>query len=148
MLSARQRSRFEADFPRGSGTILLVEDDEMVRQMSRQILEMSGFIVVEANNGAQALQLCKEDEIHIDLVLTDVVMPQMGGRELVECLAPLLPEAKVLYMSGYTDEAVVRHGVLGESMHFLQKPFAPDALIIRVREVLDLTKQVFRPVCE
>ncbi|HEX8845297.1 MAG TPA: PAS domain S-box protein [Pyrinomonadaceae bacterium] len=127
----------ELEWPQGSETVLLVEDEEMVREMTRQILEMHGYRVLEANNGKEAIRLCHEHEGRIDLVMTDVVMPQMGGRELIERLAPLLPEAKVLYMSGYTDDAIVHHGVLDESMYFLQKPFSPDVLINKVREALD-----------
>jgi len=142
MFSAREATESggsDADLSCGYGTILLVEDDEMVRRMARQILEISGYTVVEADNGARALQFCEEHDTHIDLVLTDVVMPQMGGRELVKRLARLLPEAKVLYMSGYTDDTIAPQGSLDQIAHFLQKPFAPDALLSKVREVLETT---------
>ena len=123
--------------PQEAETILLVEDDEMVRQITREVLELQGYRVLEAVNGKDALDVCKNYESPIDLVMTDVIMPQMGGRELAEKLEPLLPDAKVLYMSGYTDDAIVHHGVLDESMYFLEKPFDPNALVKKVREVLD-----------
>ncbi|HYJ47399.1 MAG TPA: response regulator, partial [Pyrinomonadaceae bacterium] len=133
-----QPSSVEVELPQGTGTVLLVEDEEMVRQLTRQILEMHGYRVLEANNGKDAIELCREYEDRIDLVMTDVVMPQMGGRELVERLESLLPDAKVLFMSGYTDDAIVHHGVLDQSMNFLEKPFDPNVLIKKVREVLEV----------
>jgi len=123
--------------PQEAETILLVEDDEMVRQITREVLELQGYRVLEAVNGKDALDLCKNYGSPIDLVMTDVIMPQMGGRELAEKLEPLLPEAKVLYMSGYTDDAIVHYGVLYENMYFLEKPFDPNALVEKIREVLD-----------
>jgi PAS domain S-box-containing protein len=118
--------------------VLLVEDEEMVREMTRQVLEMNGYNVLEASHGKEALLICAQHEGRIDLMVTDVVMPQMGGRELAECLAAARPETKVLFMSGYTDDAIVRHGVLHENVNFLQKPFTPDALALKVREVLSM----------
>ena len=94
--------------------------------------------VLEASNGKDAVEICREYQNRIDLVMTDVVMPQMGGRELVERLEELLPDAKVLFMSGYTDDAIVHHGVLDQSMNYLEKPFDPNMLIKKVREVLDV----------
>ncbi|MDQ3746378.1 MAG: PAS domain S-box protein, partial [Acidobacteriota bacterium] len=125
------------DVPGGSETVLLVEDEEMVRDLSREILEEGGYTVIVARDGLEGLRVCREFEGRIDLVITDVVMPQAGGRELAEKAAALRPNAKVLYMSGYTEDAVVRHGVLEEEMPFIQKPFTPDALTRKVREVLD-----------
>jgi CheY-like chemotaxis protein len=121
----------------GHETVLLVEDDELVRDLARQILEDSGYEVVLATNGEEGLRLCKEFEGRIDLMITDVVMPEMNGRELAEHVAVLRPETKVLYMSGYTDDAIVRHGILDENMAFIQKPFLPDSLALKAREVLD-----------
>ena len=109
----------------------------MVRQITREVLELQGYRVLEAVNGKDALDVCAQYESPIDLVMTDVIMPQMGGRELAEKLEPLLPEAKVLYMSGYTDDAIVHYGVLDESVYFLEKPFDPNALVKKVREMLD-----------
>ena len=135
-----KKSEGEVNLPRAPETILLVEDDEMVRQITREVLELHGYRVLEAANGKDALEVCKKYDSPIDLVMTDVIMPQMGGRELAEKLAPLRPEAKVLYMSGYTDDAIVHHGVLDESRYFLEKPFDPNALLKKVREVLGLSR--------
>lgn len=123
--------------PRGTETILLVEDEQMVLRLTRQVLEMQGYCLLEASNGREAIEICREYNGTIDLVITDVIMPQMGGRELAEKLSPLLPNAKVLYMSGYTDEAIAHHGVLDENICFLPKPFGLSVLVEKVREVLD-----------
>jgi two-component system cell cycle sensor histidine kinase/response regulator CckA len=108
-----------------------------VRAVVREILEMSGYRVIEARHGAEAIELSNRHEGVIQLLVTDVVMPQMSGRELAQRLATLRPELKVLYMSGYTDDAIVRHGVLASGIAFLSKPFTPDALTVKVRELLD-----------
>ena len=118
-------------------TILLVEDAQRVRAVVREILEMSGYAVLEAHHGADALELSNRHAGPIHLLVTDVVMPQMSGRELAQRLATLRPDLKVLYMSGYTDDAIVRHGVLASGIAFLSKPFTPDALALKVRELLD-----------
>jgi PAS domain S-box-containing protein len=123
--------------PGGSETILLVEDEDAVRTLARHILQLCGYNVIEAGNGVEALRQIKEHQGPVHLILTDVVMPGMAGRALVERLAALRPEARVLYMSGYTDDAVIRHGILEAETAFLQKPFAPHMLATKVREVLD-----------
>ena len=98
---------------------------------------MSGYTVLEAANGSEAQMVCERHEGIIHLLLTDVVMPLMGGREVAHMLTQLRPKTKVLYMSGYTDDAIVHHGVLDEGTAFLEKPFMPDALVRKVRDVLD-----------
>jgi PAS domain S-box-containing protein len=118
-------------------TILLVEDALRVRAVVREILEMNGYHVLEARHGAEAIEISERHRGPIQLMVTDVVMPQMSGRELAQRLQPVRPDMRVLYMSGYTDDAIVRHGVLGEGIAFLSKPFTPDALALKVREVLE-----------
>ncbi len=122
---------------RGSETILLVEDEEGVRMLTRTILRKQGYTVLEAQNGGAAFLLCEQHAAPIHLLLTDVVMPRMSGRELAERLAPIRPEMKVLYMSGYTDDTVVRHGVFEATIALIQKPVTPGPLARKVREVLD-----------
>jgi len=124
---------------RGHETILLVEDEEGVREVAREFLEAIGYTVIEGRNPPEALKLAEEHPGEIHLLLTDVVMPEMGGRELAERLGKMRPDTKVLYMSGYTDDAIVHHGVIDANMAFLQKPFLRGALIRKVREVLDGT---------
>jgi CheY-like chemotaxis protein len=121
----------------GTETILLAEDDNTVRELTRELLEIYGYTVLEASNGGSALLLCESYEEPIHLLLTDVVMPEMSGHNLASRLAQLRPEMKVLYMSGYTDDVIVHRGVLVDGTAFIQKPFAPDALARKIREVLD-----------
>jgi CheY-like chemotaxis protein len=121
---------------RGTETVLLVEDDEMVRDLARQVLETYGYRVLAAGGGREALKLCQSHRGDIHLLLTDVVMPDMSGRDLAERLREKCPRLKVLYMSGYTDDIIAHHGVLEPNMEFLEKPFTPEALARKVREVL------------
>jgi len=123
--------------PRGSETILLVEDADQVRVLARNILKRSGYQVLDAADGEEALHLCERFSGTIHLVVTDVVMPKMSGRQLMERLSAARPDTKVLFMSGYTDDIGVRHGVVDEGIAFLQKPFTPQTLTRKVREVLD-----------
>jgi two-component system cell cycle sensor histidine kinase/response regulator CckA len=120
----------------GKETILLVEDDDAVRALARQILERSGYTVLEASNGNEALQVCEANS-KIHLMVTDVVMPQISGRQLADLLLPLRPNMKVCYMTGYTDDMIIHHRVLGAGTAFLQKPFTAALLTHKVREVLD-----------
>jgi two-component system, cell cycle sensor histidine kinase and response regulator CckA len=125
------------DLPRGSETILLVEDEANVRELLRECLDALGYTVLEARGGAEALALSRAHGTPIHLLITDVVMPQMSGRELAKRLLASRPEARVLYISGYTDDAVVIQEGLTEDMAFLQKPFTIERLSRKVREVLD-----------
>jgi two-component system cell cycle sensor histidine kinase/response regulator CckA len=127
---------------RGSETIMLVEDEEVVRGLARQILEQAGYQVLVAQQGEEAIRLCNEHAQEIHLLLTDVVMPGAGGKEVADRLSSLRPGIKVLFMSGYTDEAIVHHGVLDSDVKFIQKPFSPTALAKKVREVLDSNGKV------
>ena len=120
----------------GSETILLVEDDEQLRAMSRMILQRNGYEVLDAADGETALALSDRFEGVIHLVLTDVVMPVMSGREMVEQLATRRPAVKVLYVSGYTEDAILHHGVFEDDIAFLQKPITPVMLLRKVREIL------------
>jgi len=123
--------------PRGTETLLLVEDEEQVRRIITEVLERQGYKVLAALNGEEALKIAQDEQIEIHLLLTDVVMPQMGGRELAETLSKSRPQLKVLYMSGYTDDAIVRHGLMEETLNFIQKPFDSVMVARKVREVLD-----------
>ncbi len=123
--------------PRGKETVLLVEDEPVVRLLAAELLRRSGYQVLESGDGAEALRLIEERRCFIDLLLTDIVMPGIGGRQLVEQLPGFLAGMKILYMSGYPDEAIGRHGLLDPGTPFLQKPFTADGLLRKVREILD-----------
>jgi hypothetical protein len=125
---------------RGTETVLVVEDAAAVRAVTRQVLERHGYTILEAPNGAAALHVAATHHGPIHLLLTDVVMPALSGRPLAERLAQLRPETRVLYTSGYTDDSIVRHGVLEAGIAYLQKPFTPDRLAQKVRDVLDSPK--------
>ena len=122
---------------RGSETILVVEDEEIVRSLIQNILEAQGYAVLEAHHGLEALQICERRGDDIQLILTDVVMPQMSGPDLAKRIAILRPGIKVLYMSGYTENALAHLGVADVDGACLQKPFTLDSLTRRVRQVLD-----------
>ncbi len=122
---------------RGSETILVVEDEEVVLKLAVRILQEQGYRVLEAAQGMDAFLIAEEHQGAIHLLVTDVVMPKMSGRELAERLASLRPGTKVLYMSGYTDNTIAHHGILDKGVNYIQKPFTVDGLAKKVREVLD-----------
>jgi PAS domain S-box-containing protein len=133
--SVTQAPRVER--PTGSETILVVEDEQQLRTLARLVLETSGYTVLGAEDGQRALSIAAEYPGQIDLLLTDVVMPGLSGRQIAERLSARQPGLKVLYTSGYTDDVVVRQGIVYSGVEFLQKPFTPTALVQRVRQVLD-----------
>lgn len=126
----------EAPVRSGSGTILLVEDDEMVLKMVSDMLEALGYMVIASESPVDALSLCQKGVTPIDLVITDVVMPQMSGKELRDKLIAFNPEMKILFMSGYTSNIIAQHGVLEEGMQFIQKPFSISLLAEKIRQML------------
>jgi CheY-like chemotaxis protein len=121
----------------GDETILVVEDEEIVRKLICEVLETLHYSTIQAGAPEEALALVQEHEGPIDLLLTDVVLPQMDGRSLFEKILNMRPNIKVLFISGYAENSIVRHGVLDPEVPFLQKPFSADSLAIKVREVLD-----------
>jgi len=123
----------------GSETVLLVEDEDMVRKLASELLAEGGYTVLEANGGEAAIHLGKEHTARIDLLITDVVMPKLSGKEVAEQLRAIHPETRVLFMSGYTDEAIVHHGIVDSGIAFIQKPFSERTLAQKIRDVLDGT---------
>jgi CheY-like chemotaxis protein len=135
--AAEEEAREGHDPARGDETVLLAEDETGVRALVCEVLRQHGYRVLDAADVNDALRLCREHQGEIHLLLTDVVMPVMSGRELAERAAAIRPELKVLYMSGYTDNIVVHHGVTARDTQFLQKPFTPKLLARKVRDLLD-----------
>jgi CheY-like chemotaxis protein len=135
--AAEQHAVAVPDFPSGgSETILLVEDEESVRQLVRDTLVAKGYHVIEGENGESGVAAATRHKGKIDLVITDVVMPGMGGREMIKHLAQVRPGARVLYLSGYTEDAIISDGSIESGTAFLQKPFTLQNLSRKVREVL------------
>ncbi|MBI3407017.1 MAG: PAS domain S-box protein [Planctomycetes bacterium] len=130
--------------PKGRETVLLVEDEDGVRALARTVLQAAGYTVMEASDGLHAIELCQEYRGPIHLVVSDVVMPRLSGTNLIKQIAPLHPEMKVMFMSGYSDSALVHYGILSGEVECLLKPFTPDALASKVREVLDRKAPVER----
>ncbi|MEO5860180.1 MAG: PAS domain S-box protein, partial [Pyrinomonadaceae bacterium] len=127
----------QTELVKGSETILLVEDEDLVRSLSHQVLESCGYTVIDARDGIEALEIFEKFEGTIDLLFTDVVMPRMGGSELAERLTALKPELLILFASGYTDDAIFRHGKLDPTVSFIHKPFNLDDVARKVRDLLD-----------
>jgi CheY-like chemotaxis protein len=127
--------------PSADETILLVEDEDSVRHLARRVLESQGYTVLEAINGDDALRMAADYGGVIDLLLSDVVMPELGGRLLAERLIATRPETEVLFVSGYTDDEILRRGLLERGQRLLQKPFTATALAHEVRTVLDAKKR-------
>jgi DNA-binding NtrC family response regulator len=128
--------------PRGTETLLVVEDEEALREAICGYLCKLGYTVLAANSGQQALSAASECVGHIDLLISDVVMPKMSGRQLSQMLGNLYPDLKTIHMSGYTDDAVLRHGIQDGDTTFLQKPFNLSTLARKVRDVLGRTETV------
>jgi two-component system cell cycle sensor histidine kinase/response regulator CckA len=134
--TALERAPDIAALPRGYETVLLVEDENGVRELARQYLETSGYKVIEASNGNEALELAANCNDPIHLLLTDVVMPGISGRELADRLSMIRPDIRILFMSGYTEQAVVHHGIVAADATLLQKPFTLGTLASKLREIL------------
>jgi CheY-like chemotaxis protein len=121
----------------GTETILLVEDEEMVRELVSEVLSQSGYTVIEAEDGEEALERFAEQEGHVDLLVTDVLMPRMGGKELAERAKAANPDLKVLFMTGFSDEAAKQQGLWVDEFAYIQKPFTVNSISEKVREVME-----------
>jgi len=137
VVAARKTEAVSTTVARGTETVLLAEDEELVRKFVRSILEKSGYTVLEGHHGSEALRVALQHPGPIHLLLTDMVMPLMDGKLLAERMIALRPGIGVLYMSGYSENAVVHHGVLESGTAFIEKPFTVETLARKVREVLD-----------
>jgi PAS domain S-box-containing protein len=137
-----------ARLERGTETILLVEDEPLVRGITHEVLTEHGYTIIEAQDGMSALALAEKHHEAIDLLLTDVVLPQVSGRDLAEQVRTKCPQVRVLFMSGYTEDAIVHHGVLERGIEFLPKPFTPEGLVRKVQSVLEVPAGIPEPICE
>ncbi len=124
----------------GSETVLLVEDKDIVRKLVLRILKKQGYKVIEAANGGEAFLKFEQENQDIDLLLTDVIMPEMSGKQLYERLLKIKPDLKALFMSGYTEDSISSQGILEEKINFIQKPFRPQTLAEKLREVIGTEK--------
>jgi len=131
------KSKGKKSSQRGSETILLVEDDENVKKMTKKTLERLGYTVIIAKGGEDGLAEFNKQKESISILITDVVMPNMSGKELADKITKIRPDIKVLFISGYTDNAIVHHGILEPGTYFMQKPFTPDQLAKKVRMIFD-----------
>jgi len=132
---------------KGTETILLVEDNEQVRTLTFSILKLQGYTVLVAAGGTEALEISASHNGSIDLLLTDVIMPDMNGKDLYERVVDKYPGIKVLYMSGYTGDVLARHGVLGQGIQFIQKPFRVTDLAAKIRKIFDSTYGAENKTC-
>jgi CheY-like chemotaxis protein len=130
------KSEVSAKFLNGTETLLVVEDEDMVREIITHTLNRYSYTLLVANGPDEAFQLCKKYTGKINLLITDVIMQGMSGRDLAQQLSPRYPEMKILYISGYTDDIIIHHGILDQGINFMQKPFTPYTLARKVREVL------------
>ena len=140
-IESHKPGKASVELPQASETILLVDDEQMVRDLVCEVLETSGYTVLTAGLGSEAISICKKYKEPIHLIITDVVMPKMSGKELVKLLKPLQPDMKVLFMSGYTGKDVIDRGILEPGTAFIQKPMTPEILERKVREVLNASQQ-------
>ncbi len=125
------------DAPKGDETILFVEDDDLVRKLNLKILKQLGYSVIHAENGKSAVETAKSHDGEIDLLITDVIMPEMNGDELASKISEIQPGIKVLFTSGYTEDVISPHGILEEGAQFIGKPYKPQELAEKIRELLD-----------
>jgi CheY-like chemotaxis protein len=143
-LAANGHSDDPDTLPGGNESVLIVEDEAAVRRLAASVLRSSGYQVQEARDAVEAFALIQSRQ-PFDLVITDVIMPRMSGKELYDQIKLSAPRIKVLFMSGYTDDALAHHGVLGPELSFLEKPFSPARLAHKVREVIDKPNGRFKP---
>ena len=132
-----EKKKFDKNLLHGTETILIVEDQHLVRELSQNILESYGYTVFQATDGEDALEKFNNYPKKIDLLLTDVVMPKMGGYELAKVLSQIYPKLKILFMSGYTEDSRIKDSFFDSSENFIKKPFEPEILAVKVREVLE-----------